>query len=78
MIRLAKWIKSSFSGGNDGGDCVKVRMDLTEEVILVKDETDDTVAYTQSEWDAFLKGVKAGEFDWDVLLAQAVADRAKL
>jgi Domain of unknown function (DUF397) len=77
MVSIWKWIKSSFSGGNDGGDCVKVRLLVADEMIIVKDEQNDTVLYNRQEWEAFVKGVKAGEFDWDVLLAQAVADAAK-
>lgn len=28
-----------------------------------KDETQTTLVYTREEWEAFIKGVKAGEFD---------------
>ncbi len=56
------WRKSSFSG--EQGDCVEVA-DLPNGGRLVRDTkgTGATQSYTESEWQAFVKGVKAGEFD---------------
>lgn len=49
-------------------------------LILVSDSKDDTdthLHYTINEWDAFISGVKSGEFDTAVLQAgDAAADAA--
>lgn len=58
------WRKSSFSG-NQGGNCVEVA-DLPDGGIAVrhsKNPAGPIIEYTASEWDAFLQGAKAGEFD---------------
>lgn len=57
------WRKSSFSGDNQG-ECVEVA-DLADGGRLVRDSKNQTgprLAFTASEWDAFVKGVQAGEF----------------
>ncbi|GGL12365.1 hypothetical protein GCM10014719_12950 [Planomonospora parontospora subsp. antibiotica] len=68
------WRKSSLS---TGGDCVEVAVVPgdpalaahkadADELYLVRDSKDPNgpaLAFTQSEWDAFVGGVKAGEFD---------------
>lgn len=54
--------KSSFSP--DAGSCVEVGMH--EELIYVRDSKDTdgpVLVFNQVEWEAFLKGMKAGEFD---------------
>lgn len=58
------WRKSSFSGGS-GGNCVEVAglPDGGTAVRHSQDPTGPTIVYTAAEWDAFLKGVKVGEFD---------------
>ncbi|MFD8534437.1 DUF397 domain-containing protein [Streptosporangium canum] len=70
------WRKSSFSG-NGGADCVEVAVvpgdpalaghkTDADELYLVRDSKDPDgpkLAFTRSEWDAFVKGVKADEFD---------------
>ncbi|WP_433258701.1 DUF397 domain-containing protein [Streptosporangium sp. CA-135522] len=70
------WRKSSFSG-NGGADCVEVAVvpgDPTlaghkadaDEHYLVRDSKDPNgpkLTFTRSEWAAFVKGVKADEFD---------------
>lgn len=58
------WRKSSFSGGQ-GGNCVEVAElpDGGTAVRHSKSPAEPVIAYTAAEWDAFLKGVKAGEFD---------------
>lgn len=58
------WRKSSFSG-NQGTECVEVA-DLADGGRLVRDSKNPAgprLAFTPSEWDAFVKGVRAGEFD---------------
>ena len=58
------WRKSTFSG-NQGGNCVEVA-ELPDGGRAVRDSKNPTgpvIAYTAAEWDAFLAGVKAGEFD---------------
>ena len=62
----AEWRKSSYSGGNGGGTgCVEVAF-LRGGRVAVRDTKDRTLAphvYTPAEWDAFVAGVRAGEFD---------------
>ncbi|WP_433360842.1 DUF397 domain-containing protein [Streptosporangium sp. CA-115845] len=72
----AKWFKSSFSGDN-GGDCVEVAelRDVVDgpgpkaerpDLIAVRDSKDPDgpkLFFTPAEWDAFVNGVKADEFD---------------
>lgn len=67
--------KSSFSA--DNGDCVEVASVLCESNQCVTVETETTrlvrdsklgddspvLRYTEKEWQAFIAGVKAGEFD---------------
>ena len=56
------WTKSSFSSN---GDCVEVRESPAGYSIWIRDTNDpeETISATRSSWDAFIKGVKAGEFD---------------
>ena len=45
-------------------ECVSVK--ITDSVVMVRDTKDlgkTTLTYTHGEWKAFVKGVKAGEFD---------------
>jgi Domain of unknown function (DUF397) len=60
------WRKSSFSGDNgNGGSCVEVAF-LPGGGAAVRDTKDRTLPphrFTGAEWDAFLAGVRAGEFD---------------
>lgn len=58
-----RWVKSSLSYAN--GDCVEVA-GLPEGLIGVRDSKDASSAvlrFTASEWEAFIGGVKNGEFD---------------
>ncbi len=60
----ATWRKSTFSGDNGGG-CVEVAF-LPDGGVAVRDTKDRALAphrYTAAEWDAFVAGVRAGEFD---------------
>jgi hypothetical protein len=57
--------KSTFSGA--AGHCTEVQM--TDESVLVKDSKHPDVEplrFTFAEWDAFVLGVKDGEFDLPV------------
>jgi Domain of unknown function (DUF397) len=57
------WIKSSLSYGN--GQCVEVA-GLTGDVIMVRDSKNargPVLGFTPGEWDAFVGGVRNGEFD---------------
>ena len=56
------WRKSSFSSA--GQDCVEFRrVEGGVEVRNSKRPDAGSVAYTESEWRAFIAGAKAGEFD---------------
>jgi hypothetical protein len=59
------WRKSTFSNGNGGG-CVEVA-DLPDGGRAVRDtklgEASPVLWYTKGEWEAFLAGVKDGQFD---------------
>ena len=60
----AVWHKSTRSGGN-GGDCVEVAANLPG-IVAVRDTKDPdgaTLVFTHAEWEAFLAGVRDGEFD---------------
>jgi hypothetical protein len=57
----ARWTKSSHS---QSGSCVEVAM--VDGAIAVRDSKDrggPALIYTQAEWEAFLGGVKDGEFE---------------
>ncbi|MTE19905.1 DUF397 domain-containing protein [Streptomyces sp. TRM43335] len=56
------WTKSSFSEG-EGANCVEVTRDGDRVLIRESDRPDEIVVTTPAKLDAFLKGVKAGEFD---------------
>lgn len=62
----ARWRTSSFSGNNNSGNgCVEVAF-LPDGGVAVRDTKDRALAphrYTAAEWDAFVAGVRAGEFD---------------
>lgn len=74
---MSKWTKSSYSVTGDSvevqfvkstysstnGSCVEVA--ASPEQILVRDSKDQdgpVLTFTPAEWDAFVKGAKAGEF----------------
>ena len=63
-ISHAVWRKSSFSNGN-GGNCVETAK-LPGGGMAVRDTKNRDGAilrFTKGEWEAFVKGVKVGEFD---------------
>ena len=58
----SNWRKSSYSGSN-GGECVEV---ASADVIMVRDSKNakgPVLGFTPGEWDAFVGGVRNGEFD---------------
>ncbi|QUH04554.1 DUF397 domain-containing protein [Saccharopolyspora erythraea] len=61
-----RWRKSSFSGGaNGGGQCVEVAA-LEDGRIAVRNSKAPeagVVVFSRAEMDAWVRGVKAGEFD---------------
>lgn len=62
-LTTAAWFKSSFSGNN--GDCVEAAA-LDDGRVAVRNSNqpnDGVVFFTRAEMDAWIKGVKAGEFD---------------
>jgi Domain of unknown function (DUF397) len=60
---MAAWRKSSFS--NAGGECVEVAALADGRVAVRNSKAPDagTVFFTRAEIGAWLRGVKAGEFD---------------
>ena len=62
-LATAAWVKSSFSGNN--GVCVEAAA-LDDGRIAVRNSnhpSEGVVFFTRAEMDAWIKGVKAGEFD---------------
>jgi hypothetical protein len=63
-IARATWLKSSISAYN--GSCFELAC-LVDDRVGVRDTKDrgsgPVLIFTRSEWDAFLTGAKAGEFD---------------
>jgi hypothetical protein len=64
QLEAAAWRTSSYSGAN--GDCVEVA-DLPDSSRAVRDTKNrgrgPILLFTSGEWQAFIAGVKAGEFD---------------
>jgi hypothetical protein len=53
-----------FRSACEGGSCVEV---ASADIVLVRDSKDPegpVLTFTRAEWEAFIQGVKAGEFDW--------------
>lgn len=67
-MRKGLWLKSSFSNGTGGSNCVEVKH-KTGRMISIRDskQNDDPyqkeLNFTPEEWQAFIDGVKSGEFD---------------
>lgn len=65
-IDRISWIRSSFSNGNGGNNCVEIA--FLGETVVVRDSKNPTgppLVFTLAEWTAFLAGAHAGEFDLD-------------
>lgn len=64
VVDQALWHKSSFSNLN--GSCVEIGR-LMPDRIAVRDTKDNgagpVLIYSGAEWDAFIAGAKAGQFD---------------
>ena len=56
------WLKSSYSSNE--GDCVEIAVlpDGRRAVRDSKDRTGPVLRFTDTEWRAFIAGVKGGEF----------------
>jgi hypothetical protein len=61
-MKLDVWVKSTRSGNN--GACVEV-CDRQHEIAVrdSKNPNGPALVFTPAEWDAFISGVKDGEFD---------------
>jgi len=63
-IGSVTWRKSSYSGANGGG-CVEIGQ-FPASAVGVRDSKDPDgprLVFTPDEWQAFVAGVKTGEFD---------------
>lgn len=62
LLRATPWRKSSFS--NPSGNCVEAALLPAEGVAVRNSRFPDGPAliFTDAEWDAFIRGVKAGDF----------------
>jgi hypothetical protein len=62
-LRPANWFKSSLSG--DMGNCVEIS--YTADGVAIRNSKRGSASpillFTAAEWDAFIGGAKAGEFD---------------
>jgi len=60
----AEWRKSRYSGSN-GGNCVEVARNLPGVVAVRDSKTPGApeLLFTLAEWEAFIAGMKNGEFD---------------
>lgn len=69
-------MKSSFS--NPSGSCVDAELDEAGNVVISHSATKDLqhgthITYTPAEWEAFIAGVKDGQFEMDKIPARAPA-----
>ncbi|QIZ33654.1 DUF397 domain-containing protein [Saccharopolyspora sp. ASAGF58] len=67
VLHQVEWRKSSFSGtgGNGSGNCVETAALPDGRIAVRNSNTPDTgtVLFTRTEISAWIKGIKAGEFD---------------
>jgi len=63
-LPTADWRKSSFSGGAHQ-NCVEVAQTAAGTVAVrdSKDPAGPVLRFTRAEWTAFVRGVRAGEFE---------------
>lgn len=63
---MSNWFKSSYSA--NVGQCVEVDFETHKDIGYVairhSQRRRTGVMYTRAEWEAFIAGVKNGEFDW--------------
>ena len=61
LLHVAVWRKSSYS--SPSGNCVEAAM-LADGVAVRNSRFPDGPAliFTEAEWDAFVRGIKAGDF----------------
>lgn len=60
------WRKSSFSNGSGGNNCVEVAYELQMDRVHLRDSKNPNagnLVFSGEEWEAFIDGVKEGEFD---------------
>ncbi|MGD3112323.1 DUF397 domain-containing protein [Streptomyces sp. YGL11-2] len=57
------WQKSSFSGGGNPEECIELAPHDDAILMRESDAPDVVVTTTRSKLQAFIQGVKAGEFD---------------
>lgn len=60
-----QWVKSSFSNGSGGNNCVEVAHELQMDRVHVRDSKNPnagSLVFSGEEWAAFLRGVEAGQF----------------
>lgn len=65
-MRADVWFKSSRSNGTGGSNCVEVRQASITGDVFVRNSRNPAgamLAFSPAEWEAFVAGVKAGEFD---------------
>ncbi|MFF5720075.1 DUF397 domain-containing protein [Streptomyces buecherae] len=62
-LRVVSWRKSSYSGASNG-DCLEVGTGVPNAVPVrdSKDPHGPALAFEPAAWDAFVAGVKAGDF----------------
>ncbi len=58
-----EWIKSPFSNGTGGSNCVEVRSDEDGVHVRNSRKPEVVITYTREEWNAFCAGMTAGHFD---------------
>lgn len=63
MLNIGEPHKSTYSGA--AGHCAEAELQANGDVIVrdTKNRDAGALRFTTEEWDAFLLGVKAGEFD---------------
>ena len=64
-----KFRKSSFTPAYPQAPYYCVEVALDEDTVRVRDTKnpdDEMLTFTHKEWDAFIKGVKMGEFDFPI------------
>ncbi|CAL9468091.1 hypothetical protein SUDANB106_02806 [Streptomyces sp. enrichment culture] len=62
MSAPIEWHKATFSEG-EGPNCIEIARDGDRVLMRENSKPDEIVVTTPAKLDAFLKGIKAGEFD---------------